>query len=69
MEIVPINFGLKYKPPKLGVEYYLKNQPSAHFVHEIPLSFVSKFSNIESVTKELIEKNNFYLNPNVVSQN
>jgi len=23
--IVPINIGVKYRPPKLGIEFYLKN--------------------------------------------
>ena len=67
MEVVPINFGLKYKPPKLGVQYHIKDQPTSHFVHEIPLSFVTKNSNVESVVKEIIEKNKFYLNPKIVS--
>ena len=39
MEIIPVNFGLKYRPAKLGVEYHIKDQPEAHFVHEIPLAF------------------------------
>jgi hypothetical protein len=69
MEVIPVNFGLKYKPPKLGIQYYLKDQPTTHFVHEICLSFVTKFTNIEIVTKEVIEKNKFYLNPKVVSAN
>lgn len=69
MEVVPVNFGLKYRPPKLGVQYYVSNQPNAFFVHDIPLTFVSKDSNIESVTKELFEQHKFYLNPKVVSQN
>ena len=67
MEVVPINFGLKYKPPKLGVEYYLKDQPETHFVHEIPLSFIGKGTHVEQVAKELVEKNKFYLNPKIVS--
>ena len=67
MEVVPVNFGLKYKPPKLGVEYYLKESPSTHFVHEIPLAFVTQSSNVDALTKEIIEKNKFCLNPKVVS--
>ncbi len=67
MEVVPVNFGLKYKPPKLGVEYYVKDQPNAHFVHEIPLSFVNKTTNIDSVTSDIFEKNKPYLNPKIVS--
>ncbi len=67
MEVIPVNFGLKYKPPKLGIQYYLKESPSTHFVHEIPLSFVNKGTNVDEVTKEIVEKNKFYLNPKVVS--
>jgi len=39
------------------------------FVHEIPLSFVTKNTNVDQLTSELIEKNRNYLNPKVVSQN
>lgn len=67
MEVVPVNFGLKYKPPKLGVQYYVKNQPNAHFVHEIPLAFIGKTSNVDAVTRELFDNNKFYLNPKIVS--
>jgi hypothetical protein len=67
MEVVPLNFGLKYKPPKLGVEYYLKDQPDTHFVHEIPLSFIGKGTNVDQVARELVDKNKFYLNPKIVS--
>lgn len=68
-EVVPLNFGLKYRPAKLGVEYHIKDQPAAHFVHEIPLSFVTRFSDIDDVTDELFEKYSLYLNPRVVSHN
>jgi hypothetical protein len=27
MEIIPVNFGLKYRPPKLGLEYHIKDHP------------------------------------------
>ena len=67
MEVIPVNFGLKYKPPKLGIQYYVPDQPTTHFVHEISLAFVTSKSNIDMVTKEIIEKNKFYLNPKVVS--
>jgi hypothetical protein len=53
MEVIPENFGLKYKPPKLGIQYYMKGDPEAHFVHEIPLSFVSKLSNPDAIAREI----------------
>lgn len=65
--IIPLNFGLKYKPAKLGVEYHIKDQPLAHFCHDISLSFITKFSDTDDVTDELFEKNPLYLNPKVVS--
>jgi hypothetical protein len=61
-EIVPINFGLKYKPPKLGIQYHMKNQPNATFLHEISLSHVSKSTNLESLVRDLFESNSVYLN-------
>ena len=67
MEVVPVNFGLKYKPPKLGVEYYLRDQPETRLVHEIPLSFINKGTLVDLVSRELVEKNKFYLNPKIVS--
>ena len=67
MEVVPINFGLKFKPPKLGLQYHLKNQPQEHFVHEIPLSFINGTSNADSITRDLFEKHQAYLNPKVIS--
>lgn len=66
-DIVPVNFGLKYKPAKLGVEYHIKDQPLAHFVHDIPLSFITKYSDTDDVTDDLFDKNPLYLNPRVVS--
>lgn len=68
MEVVPVNFGLKYKPPKLGVEYYMKDQPGQRFVHEIPLSCVNKGTNVEVLTQDMFSQHKMYLNPKVVSQ-
>jgi hypothetical protein len=67
MEIIPINFGLKFRPPKLGLEYHIKDQPAAHFLHEFSLSFVSKFSDVDDVTDELFARHNEFLNPRVIS--
>lgn len=69
MEVVPVNFGLKYKPPKLGIQYYVQQQPDVQLVHEIPLAFVNKTSNLDSLTQDLFEKNKQYLNPKIVSTN
>ena len=62
-----MNFGLKYRPAKLGLEYHIKDQPNAHFVHEISLSFVTKYSDIDDATDEVFERNAEFLNPRVIS--
>ena len=38
-EILPVNFGLKYNPPKLGIQYRVASASSqkATFVHEVSL--------------------------------
>ena len=41
-QIVPINFGLKYNPSLLGLEYYIVGAPQTPLVYEIPMgSFVN----------------------------
>jgi hypothetical protein len=27
LKIIPVNFGVKFMPPKLGLEYHLPSQP------------------------------------------
>ena len=67
MEIVLLNFGLKYKPPKLGIQYHMRGNPTATFLHEISLAHVSKTTNLDNLVKDLLESNHQYLNPKVVS--
>lgn len=67
-QIIPVNFGLKYRPPKLGVQYQIAGgSASGTFVHEISLSFITSQSDIDLTTKELIEKNQTYLNCKLVN--
>ena len=67
--IVPVNFGLKYRPlPKLGIQYHIQDQPHSLFVYEIPLSNVSHKANPDSVVRQLFEEyGDSYLNPTIVS--
>ena len=66
-DVIPTNFGLKYNPPKLGIQYYFKENEKASFVHEIPLNFVSKYSDPEEVARELFKTNSTFLNQARVS--
>ena len=38
LQIIPVNFGVKFQPPKLGLEYHLPGQPQIQHIYEIPLN-------------------------------
>mmetsp|Transcript_29953 Transcript_29953/g.26516 ORF Transcript_29953/g.26516 Transcript_29953/m.26516 type:complete len:287 (+) Transcript_29953:17-877(+) len=65
--IIPINFGLKYNPPKLGIQYYVKENPNTNFVHEIILEGVNGKRSDELID-ELFTKHKKYVDPKVVSR-
>ena len=61
-----MNFGLKYKPPKLGLQYQIANKETTvkdssvilpTFVHEISLQWVTADSDVELVFNEIINAN------------
>jgi hypothetical protein len=61
---VPVNFGLKYKPPKLGLQYQIANKETTvkdavlpTFVHEISLHWVTADSNADLVFHEIVNAN------------
>ena len=37
LQIIPVNFGVKFNPPKLGLEYHLPDAPTTKRIYEIPL--------------------------------
>lgn len=67
-KVIPTNFGLKYNPPKLGIQYYFKENPKATFVHEVTLEDVDSKENDELVN-DLFAKHKKFIDPKVVSRN
>ena len=67
-KIIPTNFGLKYNPPKLGIQYYFKENPKATFVHEVSMDHVAN-KKTEEVINELFTKHKKFIDPKVVSRN
>ena len=65
-EVVPTNFGLKYNPAMLGVQYYFKENKKATFVHEIPLSGLSEGQDVTNFVQTLFSDNSTFLNPQKV---
>ena len=37
LKIIPVNFGVKFNPPKLGLEFTNVGQPHIQHIHEISL--------------------------------
>ena len=66
--IIPTNFGLKYNPPKLGIQYYFKENPKATFVHEVKLENVEAKKS-EELLNDLFSKHKKFVDPKVVSRN
>jgi hypothetical protein len=66
--IIPTNFGLKYNPPKLGVQYYFKNNPKATFVHEVTIED-AETNTKDQLINDLFTKHKKFIDPKVVSRN
>lgn len=66
--VIPTNFGLKYNPPKLGIQYYLKENPKDTYVHEIKLEDIEN-KKCEDLLDELFTKHKKFVDPKVVSRN
>ena len=64
---MPINFGVKYDPPQIGLQYTFKDEPLAHYVYEIPLEYyVQNPTDTESIVKSIFEEHSQVLSPKVI---
>lgn len=66
--VIPTNFGLKYNPPKLGIQYYFKENPKATFVHEVTIENVET-KRPDELINDLFTKHKKFVDPKVVSRN
>lgn len=66
--IIPTNFGLKYNPPKLGIQYYFKENPKATFVHEVDMENATE-KKPDELINDLFSKHKKFVDPKVVSRN
>lgn len=66
--IIPTNFGLKYNPPKLGIQYYFKENPKATFVHEVTIDNAAS-KRADELINDLFTKHKKFIDPKVVSRN
>lgn len=66
--VIPTNFGLKYNPPKLGIQYYFKENPKATFVHEVSIDNATS-KKADELINDLFAKHKKFIDPKVVSRN
>ena len=67
LRIIPVNLGVKYSPPKLGLEYHMPNQPEVQFIYEIPLvQFVDSRLDSDKITSIIFKEHGQYLHPRVI---
>ena len=68
-EVVPVNFGIKFKPPKLGLQYHLPDNPINNYVYEVNLShFIAKSMNSDIITNYLFQTHQDYINPRIIAR-
>jgi len=73
-QIVPVNFGIKFKPPKLGLQYHLQGRPDQQLVYEIPLlPFVTpegleKMPSVDAIVDHLFETHSAVITPRVIAR-
>lgn len=67
-EVVPVNFGLKYNPPKMGIQYHVGANTQATFVQEINLAHLTHELNLDKIADDLFSSYAQFLNPKLVSR-
>lgn len=64
-EVHPLNFALKYTPATLVMHYYLGNDVTKEFVHQVSI-FIKKNATAARIVDELIRVESVYFNSKVV---
>lgn len=64
-EVHPLNFALRYSPSTLVMHYYIGNDTSQEFVHQVNLS-IEKNTTADKIVNELISKESVYFDPKIV---
>lgn len=67
--VIPINFGVKYKPAKLGLEYKIAELPDQICIYEVTLtSYIEQGMNTTQIVDLLFELHCEFINPKVIAR-
>ena len=67
---MPINFGVKYKPAKLGLEYKLRDLPADQLcIYEVTLtSYIEQGMDNTQIVDLIFDLHRDFINPKVISR-
>mgnify|MGYP001042056243 CR=1 FL=1 len=69
LKIIPVNFGVKFNPPKLGLEFTNVGQPHIQHIHEISLQgYIERQVDVDQIVDSLFAENKQYLHPRVIAK-
>ena len=67
--VVPVNFGVKYKPAKLGLEYYLQGIQEQVCQYEVTLTcYIEQGMNATQIVDLIFDLHGDFINPKVIAR-
>ena len=68
-KVCPVSFGIKFSPPKLGLQYHYPGRPEEQLLYEVLLMpFINKGLNCEQIVSKLFEVHKDYINAKVIAR-
>ena len=69
LQIIPVNFGVKFNPPKLGLEFTTIEQPQIIQIYEIALQhLIDSNHKADDIVNTVFAENKQYLHPRVIAK-
>ena len=67
--VIPANFGVKYKPAKLGLEYYLQGVPEQCCIYEVTLTkYIEQGMSSSQIVDLIFDLHGDFINPKVIAR-
>ena len=67
--VQPINFGVKYKPAKLGLEYKLDALPDQICIYEVTLTtYIEQGMNTTQIVDLIFDLHGTFINPKIIAR-
>ena len=68
-KVCPVSFGIKFSPPKLGLQYHLPGKPEEQLLYEVVLTpLINKGLDCETIVNQLFAEHREYINSKVIAR-